>query len=187
MTETEPDPHRMIRKLNLIGLAITVLLIGGVGGWATATQLAGAVIAPGSVVVESNIKKVQHPTGGVVGEILVREGAEVQDGQVVLRLDDTVTRATLGAVRSQLEELLAREARLLAERDDGDTIAFPAQLTKGRGDPSVAVAMAGEEKLFEFAKDGAHRPTLAIARTNRPNERGDPRAVGATGGQGNRA
>ena len=149
MTETEPDPHRMIRKLNLIGLAITVLLIGGVGGWATATQLAGAVIAPGSVVVELNIKKVQHPTGGVVGEILVREGAEVQDGQVVLRLDDTVTRATLGAVRSQLEELLAREARLLAERDDGDTIAFPAQLTKGRGDPSVAVAMAGEEKLFE--------------------------------------
>ena len=99
MTETEPDPHRMIRKLNLIGLAITVLLIGGVGGWATTTQLAGAVIAPGSVVVESNIKKVQHPTGGVVGEILVREGAEVQDGQVVLRLDDTVTRATLGAVR----------------------------------------------------------------------------------------
>ena len=149
MTETEPDPHRMIRKLNLIGLAITVLLIGGVGGWATATQLAGAVIAPGSVVVESNIKKVQHPTGGVVGEILVREGAEVQDGQVVLRLDDTVTRATLGAVRSQLEELLAREARLLAERDDGDTVVFPAQLTKGRGDPSVAVAMAGEEKLFE--------------------------------------
>ena len=55
MTETEPDPHRMIRKLNLIGLAITVLLIGGVGGWATATQLAGAVIAPGSIVVESNI------------------------------------------------------------------------------------------------------------------------------------
>ncbi len=149
MTETEPDPHRMIRKLNLIGLAITVLLIGGVGGWATATQLAGAVIAPGSIVVESNIKKVQHPTGGVVGEILVREGAEVQDGQVVLRLDDTVTRATLGAVRSQLEELLAREARLLAERDDGDSIAFPEQLTKGRGDPAVAVAMAGEEKLFE--------------------------------------
>jgi HlyD family secretion protein len=67
----------------------------------------------------------------------------------VLRLDDTVTRATLGAVRSQLEELLAREARLLAERDDGDAVAFPAQLTKGRGDPSVAVAMAGEEKLFE--------------------------------------
>jgi HlyD family secretion protein len=149
VTETEPDPHRMIRKLNLIGLAITVLLIGGIGGWATTTQLAGAVIAPGSVVVESNIKKVQHPTGGVVGEILVREGAEVQDGQVVLRLDDTVTRATLGAVRSQLEELLAREVRLLAERDDGDTVAFPEQLTKGRGDPLVAVAMAGEEKLFE--------------------------------------
>ena len=69
MTE---DPRRTIRKLNLVGLAITVLLVGGVGGWAATTQLAGAVIAPGTIVVESSVKKVQHPTGGVVGEILVR-------------------------------------------------------------------------------------------------------------------
>ena len=59
----------------------------------------------------------QHPTGGIVGEILVKEGSEVEAGQVVMRLDDTVTRATLGVVRSQLDELMAREARLLAERD----------------------------------------------------------------------
>ena len=119
MTETAPDPRRMIRKLNLMGLAITVLLIGGVGGWAATSQLAGAVIASGTVVVESNVKKVQHPTGGVVGEILVKEGAEVKDGQVVLRLDDTVTKATLGVVRSQLDEFTARQARLLAEREPG--------------------------------------------------------------------
>src|SRR3979490_898931 len=92
---TAGDPHRTIRKLNLLGLAITVLLIGGVGGWATTTQLAGAVIAPGTIVVESSVKKVQHPTGGVVGEILVKEGSEVEAGQIVLRLDDTVTKATL--------------------------------------------------------------------------------------------
>jgi HlyD family secretion protein len=149
MNATEQDPRRAIRKLNLIGLALTVLLIGGVGGWATTTQLAGAVIAPGWVVVESNIKKVQHPTGGVVGEILVKEGSSVEEGQVVLRLDDTVTKATLGVVRSQLDELLAREARLLAERDGADLIAFPAQLTSRRNDASVAMALAGEEKLFE--------------------------------------
>ena len=149
MTTTEPDPRGMIRKLNLMGLAITALLIGGVGGWATTTQLAGAVIASGSVVVESNVKKVQHPTGGVVGEILVKEGGEVKDGQVVLRLDDTVTKATLGVVRSQLDELTAREARLLAERDDADAIAFPAQLVNRRDDVSVGMAVAGEEKLFE--------------------------------------
>jgi HlyD family secretion protein len=92
---------------------------------------------------------VQHPTGGVVGEILVKEGDEVEAGQIVLRLDDTVTKATLGVVRSQLDELLAREARLLAERDDADVIVFPAQLTSGREDPSAATAVTGERRLFE--------------------------------------
>jgi len=143
------DPRRTIRKLNLVGLAITVLLVGGVGGWAASTQLAGAVIAPGTIVVESSVKKVQHPTGGVVGEILVKEGDEVEAGQIVLRLDDTVTRATLGVVRSQLDELQAREARLLAERDDADVIVFPAQLTSGHEDASAATAVAGERRLFE--------------------------------------
>jgi membrane fusion protein, type I secretion system len=146
---TELDPRRAIRRLNLVGFAIVVLLLGGVGGWATTTQLAGAVIAPGTIVVESSIKKVQHPTGGVVGEILVKEGDTVDEGQVVLRLDDTVTRSTLGAVRSQLDELLTREARLLAERDEADALTFPAALTNRRDDVAVATAFAGEQRLFE--------------------------------------
>jgi membrane fusion protein, type I secretion system len=148
MTDAADDPRRAIRKLNLIGLAIIVLLIGGAGGWATTTQLAGAVIAPGTLVVESNVKKVQHPTGGIVGEILVKDGTEVEEGQLVLRLDDTVTRANLGVVRSQLDELMAREARLLTERDDADAIAFPDQLATRRKDAAVAHALAGEERLF---------------------------------------
>ena len=152
MSASELDPRRAIRKLNLAGLTITVLLIGGIGGWATTAQLAGAVIAPGTIVVESSVKKVQHPTGGVVGEILVKEGSEIEEGQVVLRLDDTVTRSTLGAVRSQLDEQMAREARLRAERDDADAIAFPTQLTARINDISVASAVAGEEKLFESRK-----------------------------------
>jgi HlyD family secretion protein len=149
MSAADQDPRRTIRKLNLIGLALCVILIGGVGGWAATTQLSGAVIAPGTIVVESNIKKVQHPTGGVVGQILVKEGSQVKDGDVVLRLDDTVTRSTLGVVRSQLDETLARQARLLAERDDADALAFPAELTSRRDDPSVGPAMVGEERLFE--------------------------------------
>jgi HlyD family secretion protein len=149
MTATAQAPRRVIRKLNFVGLAITVLFIGGAGGWATTTQLAGAVIAPGTIVVESNVKKVQHSTGGIVGEILVKEGNEVEAGQVVLRLDDTVTKSTLGVVQSQLDELMAREARLLAERDDATAMAFPAQLLGRRGESSAATAMAGEEKLFE--------------------------------------
>src|SRR5690349_21859268 len=117
MKETEPDPRRAIRKLNVVGFTAIVLLIGGIGSWATTAQLTGAVIAPGNIMVESSVKKVQHPTGGVVGEIYVREGSVVEEGQVVVRLDDTVTRSTLGVVRSQLDEGLARQARLLAERD----------------------------------------------------------------------
>jgi HlyD family secretion protein len=141
MTDSEQDPRRTIRRLNLAGLAIIVLLVGGVGGWATTSQLAGAVIAPGTLVVESS-----------VGEILVREGSEVEDGQVVLRLDDTVTKSTLGVVRSQLDETMAREARLLAEREDADAIVFPAQLRDRSDDTSAMTAVNGEQKLFESRK-----------------------------------
>ena len=153
-----------------IGLAVVVVLVGGVGGWAATSQLSGAVIAPGTVVVESNVKKVQHPTGGVVGEIFVKEGGAVEAGQVVLRLDDTVTKATLGVVRSQLDEFTARQARLLAERDDAEAIAFPDELTSRRADASVATALAGEEKLFESRRSArtGQRAQLRerIAQTN---------------------
>jgi len=138
-----------IRKLNLLGIAIILFLVGGVGGWAATVQLAGAVIAQGVVVVESNVKKIQHPTGGVVGQILVKQGDVVKEGQVLLRLDDTVPRANLGIVRSQLDELLARQARLWAERDGADTLTFAEELRKRITEAPVANATAGEEKLFE--------------------------------------
>ena len=147
--EVQQDPHRVIRRLNLIGLATVAVLIGGAGGWAAISELAGAVIAPGTLVVESNVKKVQHPTGGIVGEILVKEGSEVTVGQVLMRLDDTLTRATLGVVRSQLDEFTAREARLGAERDSADKITFPETLTARGAESSAVAAMAGEQKLFE--------------------------------------
>jgi len=143
------DPRRAIRRLNIAGFSALLILFGGFGGWAATTQLSGAVIAPGNVVVESNIKKVQHPTGGIVGEILVKEGARVEEGQVIVRLDDTVTKATLGIVRSQLDELLSREARLLTERDGGEAIPVPPALQERRGLPSVEAALVGDSKLFE--------------------------------------
>lgn len=146
---SEQGGDRIIRKLNLTGLGVAVLLVCGAGGWAATAQLAGVVIAPGTIVVESSVKKVQHPSGGVVGEILVKEGDRVAAGQIVLRLDDTMTKATLGVVRSQLDELTAREARLLAERDDAPAIVVPPQLIDGRDDTSASAAVAGEGKLFE--------------------------------------
>jgi HlyD family secretion protein len=156
--KAKPDPLRSIRKLNVFGFAAVVLFLGGVGGWAATSQLSGAVIAPGTLVVESNVKKVQHPTGGVVGQLLVQEGNRVEAGQVVMRLDDTVTRATLGVVQSQLDELSARESRLRAERDGDETVTFPDELIhRGKTESGVGIAVAGEEKLFHSrrtARDG---------------------------------
>jgi HlyD family secretion protein len=155
MNPTVPDPRRAIRRLNLIGVAAIVLLVGGIGSWAATTQISGAVIAPGILVVESNVKKVQHPTGGVVGQIFIREGSVVEEGQIVMRLDDTVTRATLGVVVSQLNELAAREARLLAEREDAEVVTFEKEFRdRAAADRGIAAAIAGEEKLFESRKRG---------------------------------
>jgi HlyD family secretion protein len=153
MSDTS-ERHRRIRKLNLIGLATVAILVFGVGGWAAVAQLSGAVIAPGFVVVESNVKKVQHPNGGIVGQIFVREGSVVEEGQVVVRLDDTVPRANLGVIRSQLDELMARHARLTAERDNAEAISFPEELTNRGGETQVASAISGEQKLFESRRQG---------------------------------
>jgi HlyD family secretion protein len=146
---SRPDPRAAIRRLNITGFVVLVVVLGGAGAWATTTQLSGAVIAPGTVVVESNVKKVQHATGGIVGELYVRNGVKVEQGQILLRLDETVARATLGIVSSQIDELSAREARLDAERNDRDALAFPDTLTKRRSEPTVAIALSDEEKLFQ--------------------------------------
>lgn len=144
------DPRRAIRRLNVFGLAILFALVGGVGGWAFTTEIAGAVIASGVVVVESDIKRVQHPTGGVVGELNVRDGDFVEANDILIRLDETVTRANLGIVLNSLDQAMAREARLEAERDAAVAIVFPEELTTRGALESVASIMAGEERLFEL-------------------------------------
>ena len=83
--------QQSIRLHLIIGLTIALVLAGGLGGWASTAEISGALIAPGSIVVESNVKKVQHPTGGVVGEVRARDGDLVKAGDIVVRLDDTVT------------------------------------------------------------------------------------------------
>ncbi len=141
-----------IRRHLAVGLFTSVLMVGGAGAWAAVTNLSGAVVASGHFVVNSYVKKVQHPKGGVVGEILIREGDEVAAGQIVMRLDATQTRANLAIVTKRLDELSARMSRLEAERDDLETIVFPDQLTTRSNDPNVASAMRSETRLFEFRK-----------------------------------
>ena len=146
------SPQRSIQRHLLGGLAVVALLAGGVGGLAATTELSGAVIAPGSLVVDSNVKKVQHPTGGVVGELRVRDGDKVQAGDIVVRLDETITQANLAIVVKSLNELQARLARLEAERDNVDSIRFPAELLARASDPDAARSMTGERNLFEFRR-----------------------------------
>ena len=143
-----------IRRHLIVGLAVVVLLAGGLGGWASTAQISGALIAPGSVVVESNVKKVQHPTGGVIGELRARDGDVVKAGDVVVRLDDTVTKASLAIVTKNLDGLLARGARLEAEQRGLDKIVFPKTLLDRVDDPDVKAVMTSESKLFEVRVNG---------------------------------
>src|SRR2546423_3329556 len=108
---TTRDERASIRRRLVGGMVIALMLTVGVGGWATTTELSGAVIAPGSMVVDSNVKKVQHLSGGIVGELLVRDGQHVRSGEVVLRLDETITRTNLAIVTKGLDEMTARKAR----------------------------------------------------------------------------
>jgi HlyD family type I secretion membrane fusion protein len=135
------------------GIALGLLLVVGCGGWAAVAQINGSVIAQGTVKVDQNLKVIQHRDGGIVSQIAVREGDFVQAGQVMLRLDDVQTKAELSIVRSQLVELIARRARLIAERDGLDAIPVPQEGT-------FLVTQAdlvsyGEVRLF--AGNRAHR------------------------------
>jgi HlyD family secretion protein len=150
----ERGARSSIRLHLIIGLALVIVLLGGLGGWASTVQISGALIAPGAIVVESNIKKVQHPTGGVVGEVLARDGDLVKAGDVVVRLDDTVTKASLAIVTKNLDGLWARAARLQAEQQGLDKVTFPASLLERADDPDVKNVMASETKLFEVRTTG---------------------------------
>ena len=150
MTDVQPTQTRAsTRRHILVGLTATGLLVMAVAGWGGGTKLAGAVIANGFVVVESEVKKVQHPEGGIVGELRVRGGARVQKGQVVLRLDATQTKADLGVITKSLDELYARRGRLDSEKEGAEVVTFPHDLmSRAEGNPDVEHLVEGERKLF---------------------------------------
>lgn len=170
--EAEPGSARAsIRRYTIAGVAVVAFLTLGVGVWATTVEIAGALIAPGTIVVESNIKKVQHPTGGVVGELRVKDGDRVKAGDLLVRLDDTITRANLAIVTKTLTELTARKARLSAERDGSERITFPDDLLKQAGEPDVAQAMAAEVRLFDLRRSArSGQKSQLRERINQANE-----------------
>jgi HlyD family secretion protein len=148
----EPAPRTALSSIHrhlAIALCIAIALVFGVGTWAAVTKIAGAVIASGTLVVQSDVKKVQHPTGGVVKEIFVKNGDRVHSGETLIRLDDTQTKANLAIIEHTLDELAAQRARLEAEEDGADQIDFPSALLARRSDPAVDRVISGEEKLFQ--------------------------------------
>jgi HlyD family secretion protein len=153
----QPNAQITIRKHLISACSLAALLVVGFGGWATYTELAGAVVASGALVVESDVKKVQHPTGGVVGKLFVRDGDHVKAGDILISLDETQTRSNLDMIRKALDELSARRARDEAERDGETQIAFPQDLLQDKRDPDIAHLIDGETRLFAArlaARDG---------------------------------
>ncbi|MGG7517275.1 HlyD family type I secretion periplasmic adaptor subunit [Allorhizobium undicola] len=132
-----------------LGFGTLAVLVLGLGLWGNLTTINGAVVTGGAVEVETNRQVVQHQTGGIVKEILVKEGDVVQPGQVLLRFDDTLDRAEFNIVQNQLFSLLAMAARLKAEQLDQDEIAFdPELLDRSRTDSHAKDVVEGQKMLL---------------------------------------
>ncbi len=151
--EMTPALHS-IQRYMIVGMVIVGFVTFGIGGWAATSELTGAIIGQGVLVVDSSVKKVQHPTGGIVGELRVREGDKVLAGDILLRLDETQTLANATIVSKSFDELVARQARLEAERDNADQITFPKLLLERTRDPAseAARAIAAERSLFDLRR-----------------------------------
>jgi membrane fusion protein, type I secretion system len=133
-----------------IGYLSLILLVLGVGAWSVMTQISGAVIASGMIQVEANRQVVQHPDGGVVGQINVQDGDVVKAGDILLRFDDSRLRSELAIIESQYFELLARKALFEAERDDRSTLVYdPKLIAQAAGDPNIRALMDGQTNFFK--------------------------------------
>ncbi|WP_322513875.1 HlyD family type I secretion periplasmic adaptor subunit [Rhodopseudomonas palustris] len=143
-----------IQRYMIGGAVLVVLVTFGIGGWASTTELSGAVVAQGVIVVDSSVKKVQHPTGGVVSELRIKEGDRVKAGDILVRLDETQTLANATIIIQSFDELQARQARLEAERDGADQIVFPGVLLERAKDTrsEAARAIAAERSLFDVRR-----------------------------------
>jgi HlyD family secretion protein len=138
-----------MRRSFLAGVSALVLFGGTIGLWAATSPIAGAVVASGQFVVDSNVKKIQHQQGGIVAVLPVREGDKVKAGDLVLQLDETITRANMQIIVKQLDELMVRQARLEAERAGRLDMTLPAALDARTGDAEVAKSITDERRLFE--------------------------------------
>jgi HlyD family type I secretion membrane fusion protein len=145
--------NRDARRLRIAGLATIAIFFGAFGTWAAIAPVSSAAVAPGVVVVQSNRKTVQHLEGGIIKEILVKEGDHVKEGQVLVRLDDTQARSSLQLLQGRYWAARTLEARLIAERDGADVISFPEELRPVADDPIAGTMMATQVNLFNARRE----------------------------------
>jgi len=131
------------------GYLTLVLLVVGIGGWASASKIESAVIAPGAVIVEGKAKTVQHLNGGIIKDIFVKDSDFVTKGDVILSLDPTVVNAATDFANSGYFETLAEIDRLSAERDGRAQILWSSEIRAHAGDPETRLAQGGQVQLFE--------------------------------------
>ena len=148
-----PEVESSRRWLIWWGFFVVTAGFGGLGAWAALAPLQSAVLATGSVKVSSERKTLQHLEGGVVKEILVREGDSVDAGQVLVRLDDITARARVDLLRAKLDRMAASLARIQAEQTGLDEIRFPDDLLARAQDDNVAQVIAGEKEAFSARRD----------------------------------
>ncbi len=151
MSTTDVAPVQVanhdLKKHARFGFILLGLIVLMVVGWGGLAQIAGAVVAPGQVALESSVKRVQHKEGGIVSELYVKEGDKVRAGQLLASIDSTVPRANLAVVQNQIEELTARRLRLRAERD-GQTRIPASALRDAPDTPTFKAIMASEMRLM---------------------------------------
>jgi HlyD family secretion protein len=149
---TIDDFHLSTGRSVSIGAAAVAALLALIVALSAFVPLSGAVVASGQMVVDSGLKKIQHPTGGVVGAILARDGQRVSAGETLIRLDDTRTKANLAVVTKELDELAVRRAREEAERHELDVVRFPDGLASRVHDAEVERLLNGELRLSNTRK-----------------------------------
>lgn len=144
--------QRGLARLVRSGLMAVAVLVLGFGGLIALLPMAGAVMSPGEVTVETHVKEISHPFGGVASDILVRDGDHVKKGQVLIRLDSRVSGAVAEFTGLSVDQLMARAARLRAIQGGAGGVSFPAELLARGHDPAVRAAMEDERHSFELAR-----------------------------------
>ena len=157
--DSTPQAPVSTRRIVLAGFAIVGLTFGGFFGWAAYAELSSAVIASGTVMVDSNRKAIQHMEGGIVKDIPVRNGDIVANGALLVRLDETRARASLGIVQSKLDQALVAEARLLAERDGAEAVAPPRAFLGRLDDVGIAELLGDQRSLFAARREAVQGET----------------------------